>query len=234
MTPSERAELIEQLDDETVALTLEETDDEVAADIIEDIVERDVERAADIIEEMDPDEVADVLGEVESEAMVEAILDRMEDPEEAAEIKHLLSYDEGTAGAMMNTDIIGIPEHLTCGEIIEKLRAEQPTEHTLHHLHLEDENERLVGVISLAQVVLAPPETPARDLAEDDIVTALPETGVDECARLIAKYDLFSLPVVDLNGCLLGVVTVDDVLDEIAPEELANRPLVHTETAEEG
>lgn len=233
MSPSERFELIEQLDDETVALALEEADDEVAADIIEDIMERDVERAADIIEEMDPDEAADVLGELESEDAVEAILGRVDDPEEAADIKHLLSYDEGTAGAMMNTDIIGIPESLTCAQIIEKLRTEQPTEHTLHHLHLEDENERLVGVISLAQVVLASPETLASDLVEDDFVTALPETGVNECARLIAKYDLFSLPVVDLNGCLLGVVTVDDVLDEIAPDELGNRPLVQAETSEE-
>lgn len=233
MTPSERAELIEQLDDETVALTLEESDDELAADIIEEIVERDVERAADIIEEMDPDEAADVLSELDSEEMAEDILDRMEDPEEAADIKHLLSYDEGTAGALMNTDIIGIPDGFTCGEAIDRLRTEQPSPHTLHYLHLEDEDEKLTGVVSLAEVVLADPSTALKELAEDEIISVEPDADAEECARLIAKYDLLSLPVVDLNGCLLGVVTVDDMLDEVAPDELAQRRLVQAETEEE-
>lgn len=233
MTPSERAELIEQLDDETVALALEEADDEVAADIIEEIVERDVERAADIIEEMDPDEAADVLGEVDSHEVTEAILDRMDDPEEAADIKHLLSYDEGTAGSLMNTDVIGIPNTFNCGQAIDRLREEQPSSHTLHYLHLEDEDEKLTGVVSLADVVLANPETPLADLAEEDIIAVEPDTSVHECARLIAKYDLLSLPVVDLNGCLAGVVTVDDMMDEIVPEEIAARKVVHAETEED-
>lgn len=220
MSPSERAQLIENLDDETVALALEEADDEVAADVLHDL---DVERAADIIEEMDPDEAADVLGEFDSEEAADAILQRLDDPEEAADIKHLLSYEEGTAGAHMNTDVVSLRESFNCDEAINFLRAEEATPENLHYLYLENEEERLTGVVSLAQVVLAPPDTLLKTLVDDDLVTVDPEADVAQCARLIAKYDLLSLPVVDLNGALLGIVTVDDILDEIAPEEWTSR-----------
>lgn len=221
MSPAERTELIGQLDDETAALALEEADDEVAADIVQNL---DPERAADIIEEMDPDEAADVLGELDSEEVAEAILHHFEDPEEAADIKQLLTYEEGTAGALMNTDIIGLQSRLSCAETLAKLRQDQPTPHNLYYLHLENESERLVGVISLAQVVLAEPETQLKELIEEELVTVDPESSARECARLIAKYDLISLPVVDMEGSLLGVVTVDDVIDEVAPEEWARKP----------
>ncbi len=228
MTPAQRTELIEQLDDETAAWALEEADDEVAADIVQSL---DVERAADIIEEMAPDEAADVLGELENEEMAEAILKQFEDPEEAADIKHLLSYEEGTAGALMSTDLVSIGAALSCEAALAQLRAEQPDANSLHYLHLEDEDGRLAGVISLAQVVLATPETPLQALVEEgELVTTLPETAPVECARLIAKYDLLSLPVVDFNGTLLGIVTVDDVLDEIAPKSWSQPRLKTSES----
>jgi len=230
MSPRERVELMEKLDDETVALALEESDDKVAADIVQSL---DPERAADIIEEMDPDEAADVLGEMDSEEAADAILDRLEDPEDAADIKHLLSYDEGMAGALMNTDVIGLSHNLTCAQTLVRLREEQPTPETLHYLHLEDDDGRLTGVISLASMILAEDDVRLRDLVDNDLVTVEPEASAKECARLIAKYDLLSLPVVDLNGCLLGVVTVDDVLDEIVPDNWSKRPTLQVEDVSE-
>ena len=220
MSPSQRAELIETLDDETVALALEEADDEVAADVLSDL---DVERAADIIEEMDPDEAADVFGEMDDPAAADAILQRLDDPEEAADIKHLLSYEDDTAGAHMNTDVVLIPESFSCDQAIAHLRAEEATPENLHSLFLEDENGRLTGAVSLAQVVLSSGETPLKLLIDDDLVTVDPQASVVECAKLVAKYDLMSLPVVDLGGALLGIVTVDDILDEIAPESWTAR-----------
>ena len=220
MSPAERSELIETLDDETVALALEETDDEVAADVLSDL---DVERAADIIEEMDPDEAADVLGEMDDPEAANAILERLDDPEEAADIKHLLSYEEDTAGALMNTDIVCLREDFSCDQAISHLRAEEATPENLHSLFLENEEGKLTGAISLAQVVLSSGDTILKTLVEDDLITVDPQAGVQECAKLIAKYDLMSLPVVDLNGTLLGIVTVDDILDEIAPEEWTSR-----------
>jgi magnesium transporter len=216
MTPTERAELIEKLDDETIALALEETDDEIAADIIETL---DVERAADIIEEMDPDEAADVLSELDSRDNVDAILDRLDDQEDAADIKHLLSYEEGTAGALMNTDVVCLRDDLTCGQAIEKLREAEANPDMLYYLYIENEDEVLNGVISLGKIVLANEETLLKDLIEDEIISVHPDASADECARLVAKYNLLSLPVVDLNNSLLGIVTVDDVMDEIMPEE---------------
>ena len=216
MTPHERAELLEQLDDETIAQTLEETDDELAADIIE---EMDIERAADIIEEMDPDEAADVLGEMDDQSAADAILDKFEDAEDAADIKHLLSYEEDTAGALMNSDVVTLAQNMTCAQGIQKLREEEATPHTAFNLYLEDQNHRIVGVVSLPEAVLAAPDTPLMELKEDELITVPPDADASECARLIAKYDLLSLPVLDENGAMLGLITVDDILDEVVPEE---------------
>lgn len=222
MDHSERVEIVEQLDDETAASTLEELDDEVAADIVESL---DNERAADIIQEMDPDEAADVLAEVESDEEKEEILQLMDDPEEAAEIKHLLSYEEGTAGALMTTDVVEVPHSFSAQQVLEKLRAEQPDPHDLHYIYVLNDDEELIGVVSLAEIALAEPHRTLDEfLAEnqDELITVKPSAQAEECARLIAKYDLLSLPVVDLNGALLGAVTVDDILDVIAPDEWKN------------
>ena len=216
MTPSQRAELIEQLDDETIAMALEETDDELAADIIEEL---DIERAADIIEEMDPDEAADVLGEMDSSEAADAILNRFEDAEDAADIKHLLSYEEGTAGALMNSDVITLPVEMTCAQAFQRLRDEEATPDTVFNLYLENAHEKIVGVVSLADAILAAPATLLTDLVEDELITVQPDAPASECARLIAKYDLLSLPVLDINGAMLGLITVDDILDEFVPEE---------------
>ena len=215
MTPVERTELFDHLDVETAASTLEEMEDEVAAGIIK---EMDPDEAADIIEEMDPDEAADVLGEIESEQDREEILKRMDDPEEAADIKHLLSYDEGTAGALMTTDMVMVQREMTIGSAFATVRAEQPSPDTLHYLHVEDDDHRLVGVLSLVEAVLAEPSTAVGAIMRDKLITVEPETRAEECARLIAKYDLLSLPVVDLHGQLLGIVTFDDIVDVIAPD----------------
>ena len=216
MTPHERAELIDNLDDETLAQTLEETDDELAADIIE---EMDIERAADVIEEMDPDEAADVLGEMDDQRAANAILDKFEDAEDAADIKHLLSYEEGTAGALMNSDVITLPQNMTCAQGIQKLRDEEATPHTAFNLYLENAEGRVVGVVSLPEAVLAAPETPLMELIEDELITVEADAEAAQCARLIAKYDLLSLPVLDEDGAMLGLITVDDIMDEIVPEE---------------
>ena len=216
MTPHERAELIENLDDETLAQTLEETDDELAADIIE---EMDIERAADVIEEMDPDEAADVLAEMDDKSAAHAILEKFEDAEDAADIKHLLSFEEGTAGALMNSDVITLPQKMTCAQGIQKLREEEATPHTAFNLYLENAEGRVVGVVSLPEAVLAAPATPLMDLVEDELITVEADADAAECARLIAKYDLLSLPVTDENGAMLGLITVDDIMDEVVPEE---------------
>jgi CBS domain-containing protein/sporulation protein YlmC with PRC-barrel domain len=215
MSPVERQEVFEHLDVETAATTLEEMDDELAADIVESLPN---ELAADIIEEMDPDEAADVLSEMESSAETDAILKLMDDPEEAADIKHLLSYEEGTAGALMTTNVVEIPQTLTTDGVLNRLREEQPDPDALHYLYVEDENEKLVGVVSLAEVALAAPGTSLSEIMRHEMITVEPEADAQECARLIAKYDLLALPVIDLNGSLLGAVTVDDVLDVIAPD----------------
>lgn len=235
MSPGERSEVIGHLDDETVATALEEMDDEIAADIVEGL---DQERAADILEKMDPDEAADVLGEMDSESETDEILRLMDDPEEAAEIKHLLSYEEGTAGALMTTDVVEVPRGFSAAQVFEKLRAEQPDADSLHYLYVvQDGGEKLLGILSLAEIALAAPETPLENLmrdSENELITVEADADSEECARLIAKYDLLSLPVIDENGALLGAVTVDDVIDEIAPDARKMRlPYIFARHAED-
>jgi magnesium transporter len=160
---------------------------------------------------------------MDSEEEAAAILDLMDDPEEAAEIKHLLSYEEGTAGALMTSDVFEVSRDLTVGRVLERLRNEQPDPSTLHYLYMTDDDEKLVGVVSLGEIAVAQPETVVRDLMHENLISVEGEIEADECARLIAKYDLLALPVVDLNGALLGAVTVDDVLDIIAHDDWKNQ-----------
>jgi Mg/Co/Ni transporter MgtE len=198
MNPAERAELFEQLDNETAAEALEELDDEIAADILE---EMEPEDAADIIEEMDPDEAADVLAEVESDEATEAILRNMDDPEDAADIKHLLSYDEGTAGALMTTDVATVRREMTIAQALEKLRAEKAEPSTLHYLHIEDDEEKLIGIVSLAEAVLASPDTRFEEWEESELITVDPEFSIPSGSRL-AQSPILPSPLMNSSAAI--------------------------------
>ena len=123
----------------------------------------------------------------------------------------------------MTTDVATVRQEMTVAEALAMLREEQPEPSTLHYLHIEDDDEKLIGVVSLAEAVLALPDTRFDEWDKEELITVEPDTDTEECARLIAKYDLLSLPVTDLHGHLLGIVTVDDVLDVIAPEEWSGK-----------
>ena len=219
MNPAQRADVIESLDVQTAADVLPEASPEIQAEIIEDI---DPERASDILEEMDPDEAADILGDLPEER-TEEILKEME-PEEAEDVRELLGYEDETAGGLMTTDYVSISEGMTAQGAINYLRGLAPDAETIYYLYIITEGEKLVGVISLRDLIVAPPDKPVRDFMVTRVIHIHPEASMREAAELFQKYNLLALPVVDYDNELKGIITVDDVIEDIPAQAWRGRP----------
>jgi len=144
--------------------------------------------------------------------------------EEAADVKHLLSYPEDSAGGLMTTDFLALPQNLTADQAIARLREEAPDAETIYYVYVTDESGRLVGVLSLRHLIVAAPDRPLSELMAGDVISVPAETGHEELAPLIAKYNLLALPVVDDDGKLLGIVTVDDAMDTVLEERKLRVP----------
>jgi len=211
----EGAEIVAALDDETAAETLEEVSDERLADLLEGM---DQERAADILEEMDPGAAADALEDLDEE-IAEQLLAKME-PDEAADVQALLAYDEDSAGRIMTTDFVRVPEGANVGDAVATIRAlEEPPDPLLAVYVVGGENQdQLRGIVRLRNLILATPETPLAELMDDDVPTVHPEDRAEDVARVLAEYNLLAAPVLDDEGRLIAVVTVDDALAVLLPE----------------
>jgi len=206
--------LIEALDNETLADTLEESPSELQVAILNHL---EPERAADILEEMGPDEAADLLADL-PEHKTERFLELMED-EDAADVRRLLAYPEDSAGGIMTTEFATVPEGLTANQALDYLRHSEVAQddEALYYVYVTDVAGHLKGVLGLRDLVMCPPDTPLADVAETDPVTADLHTPQRDVAQLIAKYDLLALPVVDQENKLHGIVTVDDAIDPFIP-----------------
>ena len=225
--PSDLAEIIGDLSTNDAASVIRHLDDETAADAFEHlepekqqalIEEVGPERAADIIEEMDADDAADVLADLPQEQRSQ-VLAEME-PGVAEELQELSTYAEGTAGGLMTTDYMWIYPHRTVAATIDKIRELAPETEFIYYLYVLDQSEKLLGVLSLRELLLAKPIDTIHGIMEADVVHVSPDTTAQDVAGTIARYDLLACPVVDENGVMLGIVTVDDAIDAILPEKL--------------
>jgi CBS domain-containing protein len=213
------AEIVESLDDETAAETLEEMAAARQAQIIGDM---DKERAADILEHMSPDEAADVLGDLPEEK-AEDLLNRMED-EEQLEVAELLPYEDDTAGGLMTTEFVTLPRDLTVGKALARLREMAETPNMIYYLYVvEGESWQLTGVITLRSLILADPSFPLEHVMRTDIQVAHVHDDAAEVAQKISEYNLLALPVVDEAGDILGIVTVDDAIEILLPKDWRQR-----------
>jgi len=210
------SEVIEALDDETAAETLEEMHAEDQARIIGDMEE---ERAADILEHMSPDEAADVLGDLPEEK-AEDLLERMEH-EEKADVQELLPYEDDEAGGLMTTEFVVLPRQLTAGEALARLREMAETPNMIYYLYVvEDEASwKLSGVIALRSLILADTDAPLSEVMRDEFQFAHPKDPARDVAETIAEYNLLALPVVDDAGEIAGIVTVDDAMEYLLPKD---------------
>ena len=212
--PEERAiRIFSCLDEELAADVLAEADEELAALLTEGIPEEDL---SDILEEMEPDDAADVLGDIEDESRARRVLDLMADVERG-EVEGLLVHDEETAGGIMTSEYLAFPETWTVQSTIEFLRQAPPEIHFNTAFTLDEEG-RLKGLIPIQALVWSAPERTLKEIADRDVISVTVDTDQEEVARLFARYDLLTLPVIDSEGRLTGRITVDDVLDVVQEE----------------
>lgn len=208
LDPKQRAEVFKHLDDGQAGDAIAELEDEFQADIIDEIGEK---RASRLLRDMDPDDAADIVGDLPYEK-AEALL-RLMGVEDAEGIRKLLGYKEDTAGGLMTTQFVALKGSSTVEEAVEVLRGLDEDHPTVNYVYVLDEYDKLVGVLSLRTLVLAPDGSTLAAIMFDELITTLPETPEDEVAADISKYDLLAMPVVDEAGRLLGIVTVDDAMD---------------------
>jgi magnesium transporter len=167
------------------------------------------EVAADIVEEMSPDEAANALGELEEETSA-GILEEME--EEPTDVKELLEYDEDTAGGMMNTEAVVMPETTTLAEAMSQLRQHEDLLETTYVIFLADDAGRITGTVPLARLFLAEGHTPLKELFAPPLISTRPEERQNRVTELFDKYNLLAMPVLEEDGSLAGVITADDVI----------------------
>ena len=219
LSPQEQVEVIESLDTETAADTIAEAEPDVQVQIMEYL---DDETATDILEEMEPDEASDLLGDM-SNARSDELLGQME-PDEAEDVLELMGYDDDTAGGMMTTELVSILANLTCDETINRLRELAPKAETIYYVYIVDNEERLVGVLSLRDLVIAPPETHVSDIMVPSVIHVYVEDHADKVAQVFGRYNLLAVPVVSDEEKLLGIITVDDTLERLLPPEKRRLP----------
>ncbi|MGZ6256673.1 MAG: magnesium transporter MgtE N-terminal domain-containing protein [Candidatus Limnocylindria bacterium] len=213
LAPRDRAGILAALDDERAADVLEE----LAADDQVDILEAlSPEKAADILEEMGPDEAADLVADL-SEERQEQLLNLME-PDEASDVRELLAYGEETAGGLMTTDFITVTPEMTAEQVIERLRELHPDADQVYYLYVTDADGLLVGTITLRGLIVARPETPVREFMRPEPISVAVDLDAEQVGAAIARYNLLALPVVDADGRLQGIVTVDDALERALGE----------------
>jgi CBS domain-containing protein len=224
LAPLDRAGILASLDDEAVAEAMEEMEPETQVEVLEDL---DPARAADILEEMSPDDAADLVADLDQDTRDE-ILSHME-ADDVEEVRELLGYPEESAGGIMTTAYIALEEHLTAAASIDRLRELEPDAETIYYVYVTDHDDRLVGVLSLRDLIVAKPETPIRDVMIREPVAVGALADQDEVAEVVAHYNLLAVPVVDDEGRLIGIVTIDDAIDTVIPTAWKKRlPRVFT------
>ena len=191
---------------------ISELESEVGTLLLATRTAEDISRLA---QEIPSDDAAALIDGLPEELSI-AVLDLMR-PKESGVVEHLLEYDDQTAGRIMNPHVFALSEDLTVGEAITELQGARDVE-MVFYLYVVDNRRHLVGVTSLRRLLLVSPETPLKQIMTTDVMSAQPDTDQEEVAQEVASYNLLALPVVDKENKLVGVITVDDVIDVIKDE----------------
>lgn len=212
LTWAEQKRLVRLIEDRDYAAeVIAQLDEQVARAIL---MNADEEYMVDILDRMELDDATDVV-ESFPEELRQRVIHQLEEPDEA--MMGLLDWPSDTAGGLMNPDVFSMVQTATCGESIAALQGREDLE-LIHYLYCVDASGRLVGVTNLRALLTHPPSTPLVKIMSQDVIQVSPETDQEEVARFVERYDLLAVPVVGERGRILGVVTVDDVLDVIREE----------------
>jgi CBS domain-containing protein len=209
--------LFKKLDPNVAAEALHELDPNIQKAIVDSL---DKDYASEIVERMPPDEAADLLADLETERAKE-ILESIE-KEEAEDIQELLAHEEDTAGGLMTNEFIACSPGLTVQEAIEKFKMDAHDIETVYYIYIV-EDEKLTGVTTLKDMLLASPNVTLSEITETKLKTVSPYTNQQVVAEIISKYNLLAIPVVNDDGGLLGIVTIDDIMDVLLPPSSRKR-----------
>lgn len=207
----ERETLFGWLPSEQAGLVLAELDEEFRTRLLE---ETPPERLTELLGHLETDDAADVVADLPEEmaARVLPLLDRSE------EVRSLLHYDEESAGGIMGTEFVIVPGTWTVAEATEEVRRNAETVEAVFAVFVHDAQGALQGVVSLKNLLLTLADAPVTDIMDADVITVTPEIDQEEVARIMQRYDLVSLPVVDASGKMVGRITIDDIVDVIRDE----------------
>lgn len=211
--PEERNKVLNTLDTETISKLILELEKEQRREILAAL---DHEKIAKIVEEMDSDDATDLISEL-PEDIARIVLGKLA-PEEVKDVETLLKYPEDTAGGIMQTELVQVTYDSTVRDAINWIRLIADEVENIYEIYVTDENDRLLGTVSLKKLILANPMTKVGDIMEPVSVTVTPNVDQEEVANIFKKYDIVSLPVVSEDGRLLGRITADDVIDVITEE----------------
>ena len=205
-----RTKVFESLDEERAADVLEEMEPYAQAQIIESM---SISKAADLLEMMPADEVADLMDELEDEK-VELLLNEME-KESSEDVRELLEYDDKEVGSLMTTDYLSFRESMTIEDTLVELRLQKPEADMIYSLFITDMEEKLIATVSLRDLVISAPEQKLADIMNKQVISVQDEDKIDRLASIILKYDLLAIPVTDAQNTLVGMVVIDDIIEDL-------------------
>lgn len=209
---SDSMSILNSLDEESAADAFEEISPEKQKTILTEMEEKD---AADLVDEMSPDDAADLLATISDEKK-EEILELM-DPEESQELRELLEYPENTAGGVMTTEYASIRGNKSTREVMDEIRKIADDVETIYYIYILSANEKLEGVVTIRELLLNDDNTMIYEYMNRDLVSVNVNEEENEVAKIVAKYNLIALPVIDEDDRMKGIITVDDAIDIILP-----------------
>lgn len=206
--------IIKLLDSEKTSEILTELEDDIREKILDNLSAKEI---ANEIGEMDSDDAADIIGELSIERQ-NRVINALEDDELAADIKELLSYDDNTAGALMAKELVKVYETWTVAGCMRRIRGQAKEVTRVHSIYVVDKEDKLVGRLSLKDLIIAKSDQKIADISKDTVDSVNVNEDDEEIAKIMAKYDLEAIPVVDDNNVLVGRITIDDIVDVIRDE----------------
>lgn len=225
MHPADLADIIENIPIQSIRTVLDSIDAETTGETLYElesdmrnlvINQLDNEQMTDILEEMEPDEAADVLSDLPEQKQQELL--HMMDQEDAEDIQELLEHEEDSAGGLMNPDYLRLTSDITVGRAMEILKGCADEVETIFYGYIVTDDDHLEGVVSLKGLIMNPADTPITDIMEDNIKSVRIDAEPEDMLETLTKYDLIAIPVLDSEGKMAGIVTVDDVLAHYLPQ----------------
>lgn len=223
--PADLGEIINHLEFDDAVYVFKLFDHELASEVITELDENlrerllaeiDPDQIVSIVDQLDTDDATDIVSDL-PDSVQEQVLGRI-DKEYSEDVKELLKYPEDSAGGIMNSDFVFVYDNQLVRDAIEEIRKNAEEIDYIYYIYVLKENHKLAGIVSVKSLLTNPLDTPLNQIMEEDLVYVTPDIDQEEVARMIEKYDLVAIPVVDENRIMLGRITVDDVVDVINEE----------------